>query len=194
MFAVLFAVMAVMLIQTAVYADVPVFTRQPTDVVLSSTTEGSVYYKLNRNDVRVELWEVGGTSCINALGSSTACPVSEAIGKTCYLRAYVTGSSQYAQSNNFKVSINRAFIQQPQDLTVTQPTGNKVYYQLNFTPSFVVLYCIVGEDIVGIPNAADATSCNVDGVLGQTCFLRANYNTSSGSYYIQVRMRIILLY
>ena len=35
MFAVLFAVMAVMLIQTAVYADVPVFTRQPTDVVLS---------------------------------------------------------------------------------------------------------------------------------------------------------------
>ena len=110
-FAILFAVMAVMLMNLSALADDYQFTAQPQDITYGETNV--VKYSLNFTPTQpVQLWAMGENAYIHARGGYAGCPVEDgsAAGKYCYLKVYYgNGEKDYITSQLFKVNNNCAF-------------------------------------------------------------------------------------
>ena len=181
-FALLFAIIAVMLMSTAVLAGDYYFITQPQDITYGETSK--VSYELNFMPTKaVELYVAGETEPIHALGGYKYCSVTDekVRGKVCYLKVYYgDGENDFITSVPFNVFADNApskyrFIVQPQDVTYEE--NSYVSYELSFMPTKAVELYIIGREAC-IHALGGYARCSVTdkNVEGRICYLKVYYN------------------
>ncbi len=183
-FAVVAVIAAVMFMGTAVFAAAPVFIEQPQDVYIAYSDygtvecDGYVSFKLDTTYATSEIWEYSG-ACISKNGGSSACPIVDAIGKTCFIRAYNSAGTEYTDSDTFTVTSALSILEQPH-CVIESATEQYIYYKLSFKPYDIVVYDEYGKVLT---STSDSTRIPInENTKGKNCYIQFYYKQGYYTY------------